>query len=181
MDHRDHVALIKDGVPKEHTTWAELGSGTGHFTLALAEVLGAQGLIYSVDKDRRALETQRRRIEERIPAARQPQLHTIRADYTRPLELPPLDGILMANSLHYHKHKTRLLADLVRYLVPGGVFVLVEYNTDRGNPWVPHPLSYATWETLAGQVGLAETRLLHRVPSSFLGEFYSAVSVALTA
>src|SRR5205823_11221975 len=97
-------------------------------------------------------------------------------DFTRPLDLPLLDGVVMANSLHYQRHKEGVL-DLVRgYLKPGGRFILVEYNADRGNPWVPYPLSYSTWEALARRVGFAETRLLATVPSRFLGEIYSAVS-----
>ena len=178
MDHRDHLDLVRGGVGEKETVWAEFGSGSGHFTLALAEVLGAGGMIYSVDRDARALRVQQSRLEASIPESLRPQVHTLHADYTQPLDLPPVDGILMANSLHYHKRKEPLLRALLGCLKPGGRFILVEYNTDRGNPWVPHPLSYATWESLAGRVGFAETRLLHRVPSSFLGEFYSAVSVA---
>jgi hypothetical protein len=63
------------------------------------------------------------------------------------------------------------------YLKPGGRFVLVEYNADRGNMWVPHPLSYPTWESLARRAGFASTRMIGRVPSRFLGEIYAAESV----
>lgn len=66
---------------------------------------------------------------------------------------------------------------LVRgYLRPQGRLLLVEYNTDRGNVWVPHPLSYPTWEQLAARSGFAHTELLATRPSSFLGEFYAAAS-----
>jgi SAM-dependent methyltransferase len=83
----------------------------------------------------------------------------------------------MANSLHFVRDKKPVL-DLVRgHLKPGGRLVLVEYNADRGNPWVPHPLSYPTWERLAADSGFAETRLLERVPSRFLGEIFSALSL----
>jgi len=75
-------------------------------------------------------------------------------------------------------HDKAPVVDLVRgYLKPGGRLVLVEYNADRGNPWVPHPLSYLTWERLAADRGFAETRLLERLPSRFLREIYSALSL----
>ena len=45
------------------------------------------------------------------------------------------------------------------YLKPGGRFILVEYNVDSGNTWVPYPLSYPTWEKLAVEVGFRATRL----------------------
>ncbi|MGH2381516.1 MAG: methyltransferase domain-containing protein [Candidatus Limnocylindria bacterium] len=57
MDHADHVLLIRDGVGGG-TTWADLGSGTGAFTLALADLLGPGATIHSVDRDPRALEEQ---------------------------------------------------------------------------------------------------------------------------
>jgi SAM-dependent methyltransferase len=100
----------------------------------------------------------------------------VTADFTRPLELPPLDGVLMANSLHFVRRKEPVL-ELVRgYLRPGGRLVLVEYDADRGNPWVPHPLSYPTWERVAAASGFTGTHLLGRHPSRFLRAIYSALS-----
>jgi hypothetical protein len=55
--------------------------------------------------------------------------------------------------------------------------IVVEYNIDRGDFWVPHPFSYRTWQGLAGQAGLVDTRLIGRRPSRFRREIYSAVSV----
>ena len=51
MDHADHVRLLRDGVPHEPGTWADLGAGSGAFTLALADLLPPGSLIYAVDKD----------------------------------------------------------------------------------------------------------------------------------
>ena len=65
---------------------------------------------------------------------------------------------------------------LASYLRPGGAFVVVEYDADRGNPWVPHPFSAATWERMADEAGLIDTTRLGRVPSRFLGAIYAAVS-----
>jgi hypothetical protein len=63
------------------------------------------------------------------------------------------------------------------YLRSSGRLILVEYDTDRGNPWVPYPLSYRTWEKLAGRNGFVSTALLRTRPSRFLGQIYSALSV----
>jgi SAM-dependent methyltransferase len=103
-------------------------------------------------------------------------VHYLAADFTHPLILPPLDGIIMANALHFSRQKEQLVRRVKSCLRPGGRFLLIEYNTDRGNPWVPHPLSFATWQKLAPEIGFQNTELLQTVPSSFLGEFYSAVS-----
>jgi SAM-dependent methyltransferase len=173
MNHNDHVYLLRNGVTSAGRRWADFGSGGGAFTLALADLRGEGGEIYSIDTDRGALREQERAMTERFPAT---IVHYLAADFTRPLDLPPLDGIVMANSLHFQRDKAPMLQLLRRYLRPGGRFVLVEYNTDRGNIWVPHPLSYRTWEALAKAQGFATTRLLATVPSRFLGEIYSALS-----
>jgi ubiquinone/menaquinone biosynthesis C-methylase UbiE len=174
MIHEDHVNLLRGGVPGPGGIWADFGSGTGAFTLALADLIGPEGEIYSVDTDRGALREQERAMRARFPGV---TVHYIAADYTRPLDLPALDGAVMANSLHYQRHKPPVLELVRSYLRPGGRLILVEYNADRGNPWVPHPLSYATWADLAARNGFASTRLLATVPSRFLGEMYSAVSL----
>jgi SAM-dependent methyltransferase len=174
MNHADHIALLKDGIPGPGGVWAELGSGSGAFTLALAELLGPGASIYSIDKKKNGLKRQEQEISRRFPGT---DLKTIGADYTHPLDLPPLDGVVMANALHFQRRKAGVLQLIRSYLRPGGRLILIEYNVDRGNFWVPHPLSYPTWEKLAGQNGFAKTRLLHTRPSSFLREFYSALSI----
>ena len=176
MNHADHVRLLRDGVtPGAGAVWAELGAGDGAFTLALAELLGPGATIHTIDRDRRALERGAAEVARRYPGV---TIHTRAADFTNPLDLPPLDGLLMANSLHYvrDRDKQPLLRRLRGHLRPGGVCLLVEYNVDRGNMWVPHPLSYDTWRELATRAGFGRVRLLARAPSRFLGEFFSAVA-----
>ncbi len=173
MEHRDHVALLRDGVPSGGGIWADLGAGWGAFTLALADLLGPGGTIYAVDRDRAALRDGEQVVRARFPAT---TLHPQTADFTRPLDLPLLDGIVMANALHFVRDKAPLLAQISGLLRPGGRFILVEYDADRGNLWVPHPLAYPTWAALAARSGFRDTRRLATVPSRFLGAIYSALS-----
>lgn len=173
MNHADHVALIRNGISGPGSIWADFGSGTGAFTLALAELIGPSGQIYSIDKKRDALRQQEEAMRRRFPDH---QVSYIPADYTQPLDLPLLDGAVMANALHFQRHKDGVIRAIYDYLRPGGHFILVEYNVDRGNMWVPHPLSYQTWETAARRNGFTATRLLAARPSRFLGEIYTAVS-----
>ena len=166
MNHADHVALIEGGVGERGGRWADLGAGEGAFTLALAEVLGPGGHIVAVDKDRHALRALEGRVETRV------------ADFTRPLNLTELDGVVMANSLHYVRDKQPVLESIRKMLRPKGRLIIVEYGTDRGNMWVPHPFTYERWETIAAGAGFRNTRLLSTVPSRWLGTMYSAVTEA---
>jgi SAM-dependent methyltransferase len=178
MQHADHVALLRPGVPALGGAWADVGSGSGAFTLALAELLGPGATLYSIDRDSAALRAQAREVPARYPGV---TLVPLAADFTRPLPapLPPLDGLVMANALHYvpDRHKAGVVRQIKAWLKPGGRWLLVEYNVDHGNPWVPHPLSYAAWEALAREAGFSHTRLLGTRPSRFLREFYAAESV----
>lgn len=173
MDHADHVNLLRGGISDPGGLWADIGSGTGAFTLALAELLGPTGEIYSVDKEVGTLREQERLFRARFPSQ---TVHYLRADFTHSLSLPPLDGIVMANALHFHRDKLSLVRHLRLYLKPGGRMVLVEYNVDSGNLAVPYPLSYPSWEVLARECGFTHTQLLLTRPSRFLKEFYSALS-----
>jgi tRNA A58 N-methylase Trm61 len=67
VDHADHVRLIREGVAGGGTVWADLGSGEGAFTLALADLLGPTGSITSVDRDRRAMQLQVDRLRDSFP------------------------------------------------------------------------------------------------------------------
>lgn len=174
MDHRDHVNLIRKGVPEGIATWADVGCGTGAFTLALAECLGAGATIYGVDVSERALRNVARRMASQF---RSVQFNTLCKDFCQPLLLPALDGIVAANSLHFVHDKLPVLKQLRKLLKPGGRFVIVEYDTDQGNYAVPHPLTYAQWDKLALAAGFADTQLLATRPSRFLGSFFSALSV----
>jgi ubiquinone/menaquinone biosynthesis C-methylase UbiE len=173
MEHADHVNLLRAGIAEPGGRWADLGSGAGAFTLALAELIGPTGEIYSVDKDGGALREQERRFQARFPGQR---VHYLQADFTHPLSLPPLEGIVMANALHYHRNKAGLVQQLRHSLKPGGRLLLVEYNVEAGNFAVPYPISYPRWETLARECGFAHTQLLLTRPSRFLKEFYAAAS-----
>ena len=174
MDHDDHVRLIRGGVVGAGPSWADLGSGDGAFTLALADLLGPAGRIVSVDRDPAPLGRQRRTLERRFPEV---ALDQRVADFTGPLDLPVLDGVVMANSLHFTDDPAAVLGLVRSYLRDDGRLVLVEYDADVGNPWVPFPMSFETWRTVAADAGFRETRRLATVPSRFLGAIYSAVSL----
>jgi SAM-dependent methyltransferase len=174
MNVAKEQGLISPGIPTRGGRWADLGSGTGIFTLALSNLIGPEGQVYSVDKDRAALSAQEsmfRRISQHAT------LELLMDDFTKSLPLPPLDGILMANSLHFIETKDRVLGLVMSYLKRGGRLIIVEYNANVGNHWVPYPIDFPSRKRLAERLGFADCRLLATVPSRFLGEMYSCLCI----
>src|SRR5256885_3270794 len=129
MDHADHVRLLA-GAVREHEggIWAGLGAGTGAFTLALADLIGPQGIIHAIDRDRGALAELRSAFVSAVPQA---ELRVRVADFTRRLDLSDLDGVVMANSLHFVDDKAAVLALVRGYLKRGGRLLLVEDDNER--------------------------------------------------
>jgi ubiquinone/menaquinone biosynthesis C-methylase UbiE len=176
MNHADYVDLLRPAGLTPGGVWADLGAGSGAFTVALRELIGPQAEVYAVDKDAARLAGLSHAWKARFGDSS--HLHPVTADLRHALDLPPLDGVVMANSLHFFKDKETVLRNVRGLLKSGGALLLVEYNVDRGNLWVPHPLSFETFHALAPKAGFGEPRLLARHPSSFLREFYSAMATA---
>ena len=147
MDHTDHVNLLLPAGLQAGGIWADFGAGAGAFTLALRELVGPHAEIYALDKDRKALNELEKAHRERFVTSQ--NLHTVRVDFTSTLSVPPLDGIVMANSLHFFKDKEKILRHVRKYLKMNGLLLLVEYNVDSGNIWVPYPLRFETFHELA--------------------------------
>jgi len=178
VDHADHVRLIRAGVEGIGPRWLELGAGEGAFTLALADLLGPGAEIVAVDRDIGALRRLADELPQRFPGRR---LRTVVGDFRQPLPAGPFDGILAANSLHFVTDPAAVLRPAAKKLRPGGRVVVVEYDADRGNPWVPHPFSAAHFPRMAADAGLINAREIGRIPSRFLGAIYAAVADATVA
>ncbi len=181
MDHTDHVNLLRPANLSQGA-YADFGAGSGAFTLALRELVGLDSTIYAVDKDRSSLNelesNHRARFQTTLRHAQgdASNLILLTSDFSRPLEIPPLDGIVMANSLHFFRDKEKILKHIREFLKPNGALLIVEYNVDSGNMWVPYPFTFETFRKLATNAGFGEPSLLAKVPSSFLRGFYSAVT-----
>jgi ubiquinone/menaquinone biosynthesis C-methylase UbiE len=175
VNQSELIGLLREGIDSQGGEWADLGAGEGAFTLALAELVGPGAHITAVDRDGGALHRLAEEMGRRHPTTR---LDVLNADFRRPLALAGLDGVVMANSLHFLRDKRDVLAAVRAMLRPGGRLIVVEYGADRGNPWVPHPFSYQRWEGMAADAGFERTRRLGTVPSRYLGSMYSAVTFA---
>ena len=174
MEQSDALRLIGAAVPAGAATWADLGTGSGTFTLALASLLGPGGIVYAVDRDAAALRQITAAGVERDSRA---PIHTVVGDFREPLQLPTLDGVLIANALHYvpYADQARVLRQIAALVTPAGPLVVVEYERRNANPWVPYPIPIATLADVARDAGLGAPTPLATRPSRYSGAIYSAV------
>lgn len=173
MRHAEAVDLIRGGVAAAEV-WAELGAGRGTFTRALGELVGPEGTVWAVDRSTDAV-----RALEDLSLPGGAALNVRQADFRLPLELPALDGVLLANSLHFVEDQARVLRRIAGYLRPEGRILLVEYDRARGNRWVPHPIPLERFRILAEEVGLSPPREIGRRRSTHWREMYAAASSCL--
>ncbi len=175
MDPQEAQDLLRPAVPPGGRAWADLGAGAGTFTRALAQLLGPGARIHAMDRDPRAVAALER-------LARQvPNVKPWRADFSREAGPPAgerelLDGILLANSLHFVADAPVALARLSRWLRPGGRVVLVEYDRRPASRWVPHPIPAVSWPALAAAAGLSRPEIVARKRSAFGGDLYVAIA-----
>jgi SAM-dependent methyltransferase len=148
-------------------SWCDLGSGSGTFTMALAQLLAPGSTIYAVDFDQRALEGipgQRNGVEIRkIVMDLQSSSH----------RLPSVDGVLMANTLHFIQEQQVFLR---RLLSVADCFLIVEYERSRPNRWGPYPVGFERLRQLFSVAGVERVEKLATRPSLFGGMMYSALA-----
>lgn len=159
MEPSKAISLIQNAIPTDQPqNWADLGCGAGTFTLALDSILPAGSQLTPIDKQ-----------IQNLP-------NFIKANFEKDdLPLSGLDGILMANSLHYIRDKQKLVKKLESYFSANPTFLIVEYDTTRFSPWVPYPISYQKLETLFAEMGYSSITKLAELPSRFGGRMYSAL------
>lgn len=175
MTPHDAIALIDHPLLRSPTPthWADLGCGTGTFTLALAHLLSPGSIIEAIDRHPGIARQTTTGGVTIIPRT---------ADFvTSKVGLSDLDGILMANSLHYVEDKPALLQKLrasyrnagqgarIGYAAASlGAILVVEYDTDQPTPhWVPYPLSFAAAAELLPAAGWPQVEKLASRPSAF--------------
>jgi hypothetical protein len=159
MTSSEAISLIKNAITSnESQYWADLGCGNGVFTTALQTQLPPHSHLIPIDKER-----------QNLP-------NFVKADFEKDaLSLTGLDGILMANSFHYIKDKTKLIKKLETYFTVAPTFLIVEYDTTRVNPWVPYPINYQNLQKLFIELGYTQINNLAEAPSSYGGSMYSAL------
>ncbi|MEQ8425566.1 MAG: methyltransferase domain-containing protein [Cyclobacteriaceae bacterium] len=166
MNATEARQLIEPAIPERLTeTWADLGCGSGAFTYAVADLLGSGSKIWAIDKLTQYLAVSRG----------EAKIEFVQADIERQqLSLKDLDGIILANTLHYIKEQSEFLGRLKTYLKKSGKIVLVEYDTEKSNQWVPFPLTFDKAKSLLTNAGFKDVKRIGEHTSSFRNEMIFA-------
>lgn len=170
MTLQEAIELIRPGIIPASGTWADIGAGTGIFTTALRDIL-TEGRIIALDKNPHVL------FNSNIADPKSKiAVEIMEGDFNRTLQLPILDGIVMANALHYANDHLVVLKKVITTLKPGGTFILIEYETDKPNPpWVPNPIPFQRFFELCNLAGLNEPHIIGTHKSIYNdGHMYAA-------
>ncbi|MEO6456176.1 MAG: methyltransferase [Ginsengibacter sp.] len=162
MDLKTAITLIQSPKIKSNapTTWSDLGCGSGLFTKALSILLQPGSKIIAVDKDASALKT--------VNVTNGIILEKLHANFINDkFPLQNLDGILMANALHFVKDKKAFIKRLRSHVNDTASFLLVEYDTDESNSWVPYPLTVEGWQKIFEEAGYSQYEEINRYPSVY--------------
>lgn len=111
---------------------ADIGAGTGYFSLPMAQRVGADGRVLAVDIQPEMLAI----IAERAEAENVGNISTILATETDPrLPADTVDLALLVDAYHEFSYPREVMQGVVFGLKPGGRVVLIEYRGE--DPRVP--------------------------------------------
>ena len=119
-------------------------------------MLPAGSSIVCVDKD-----------PQRIEAAYEGIALQFRQADIQQIDFTPgsLSGVLIANALHYVNDQPAFIGRINRFLAKQASWIIIEYDTDTSNPWIPYPVSFNTLKALFNSHG--DVRKLGERPSVY--------------
>jgi ubiquinone/menaquinone biosynthesis C-methylase UbiE len=134
----DSEKLIKALNLKPDTILVDLGCGQGNYTLAMAEHIGPDGIIWAVDLWDEGIHS----LKETASARGLTQVRPVLADAGQrlPLDNSRADICFMATVFHdlvHDKAHEGALPEIKRILKPGGILAIVEFNKVDGPPGPP--------------------------------------------
>jgi hypothetical protein len=161
MELSTAIKLIEQGVDKStpRQTWADLGAGAGLFSQALASILNSGSVIHAIDK------APVKKIKSPNASV---EIRTEQIDFVNTsLNFDLFNGFLMANSIHYVEDKFLLIERLKKKMDAMGRIIIVEYDMDVSNAWVPYPIRFSKLVTFFQECEFSFIKKLHEVPSQY--------------
>ena len=108
---------------------ADIGAGSGTFTLPLAQAVGTPGKIYAVDIDRGLVD----HIAQRAKEQNASNVKAILGEFTDPkLPARDVDLAFIFDVLHHIENRADYLKTLVTYLKPAGRIAIIDFHPELG-------------------------------------------------
>jgi ubiquinone/menaquinone biosynthesis C-methylase UbiE len=154
---------------KEGEKVADVGAGSGYFTVPLAKAVGPDGIVWACDIRQEMLDYLKGKLDKE-------GLDNVRLMLVEPDDpmLPDgrVDTILMVDTLHYITERTAYAGKLKEALAPGGRIVIIDYRPKswEERPWGPSPEQQFSKETIDEEFAKAGLKVLRA--HEFLPEQY---------
>ena len=129
---------------------ADLGAGTGIFTIPMARAAGKTGRLYAIDVDPGLLKI----VEDKATVASLPTVRTIVAGDVDPKIPEPVDLIFICDTMHHLPNQAEYVKGLAKYLKPSGKVAVIDFS--EGNWPAGHeafrvtPSQVTEWMAAAG-------------------------------
>jgi len=126
----DPLAVIAQMNLKQGEAIADFGCGTGYFSIPLAQKIGEEGKVYSLDVVPEKLEA----VESQAKTLGLTNLIVQRVNLENKegskLKAESIDWVIMKDVLFQNNEKNNMLEEAKRVLKPGGKVLLVEWKTE---------------------------------------------------
>ena len=109
---------------------ADLGAGSGWFTIKLAGRVGPNGMVYAEDIQRPMIQA----IKIRVDRLGLKNVTTVLGKSTDPQIPVPVDAVLICDAYHEMEQPVALLRNMAAKLKPGGRIGIVDFTKDGGGP-----------------------------------------------
>ncbi len=139
---------------------ADIGAGSGWFTIRLARRVGPQGLVYAEDVQPEMINAITRRVQREGLT----NVRAVRGQNSDP-RLPPgsLDAILVVDAYHEVEDRVTMLKNLARALKPQGRIGVVDFKLDGTGPG-PSPDERVSPDVVVKDAAKAGLRLVSQEP-----------------
>ncbi len=166
--------LVRELYLKPSDRVADIGCGTGVYTIALAHDVGITGQVYAVDVHREALHTLAGTLDKRGII----NVEMIWADVESqiPIDAYSLDAVVLSNTLFQFEKKEKALVNIARLIKPEGLLLVVDWSDSHGGlgPHSEHILKEEDAISLVQKHGF---RIQKRLPA---GDYhYAFLAIAL--
>ena len=138
---------------------ADIGAGSGWFTIRLARRVGPRGLVYAEDVQKEMINAISRRVSREGLTNVRPVLG-LKNDPRLP---QPVDAVLIVDAYHEVENRVAMLASLARALKPQGRIGVVDFKLDGTGPG-PSPEERVSPDVVVKDAAEAGLRLIRQEP-----------------